>query len=143
MRFPRPLLVVACGLAAVYPTGAQEKARAPSDLDKAWSKVSTEKRDHAILLERQAKLTMDLAKSPVAITVLVLNPDLMGIITAVATAYDRMENPSEVDVTVTEGGLMDDDLLAIRHVVSLAKNSNNEWRVVKYGYGELRRVHFK
>ncbi len=105
--------------------------------------AAIEKRDHVPLLERQAKLPKDLAKSLVAITVLVLDPGLAGMITAVTTVYDRMEDPSEVDVTVTEGGLMDDDLLAIRHVVSLARNSNNQWHVVKYGRGELRRAHFR
>jgi hypothetical protein len=143
MRFPLQLLVFACALGFACPMLAEEKSGTLSDLEKAWSKVAIEKRDHAPLLERQAKLPMQLAKSPVAITVLVLDPDLAGMITAVATTYDRMENPSEVDVTVTEGGLMDDDLLAIRHVVSLAKNSSKQWRVVRYGRGELRRVHFK
>ncbi len=72
-----------------------------------------------------------------------LEPDLMGLITSVTAAYDRMEDPSEADVTVTEGGIMDDDLIGIRHVVSLARNSNNKWHVVKCERGELRRVHFK
>jgi hypothetical protein len=129
------------GFAGLMP--AEVTSGTSTDVDKAWSKVSMEKRDHAPLLERQARLPGHLAKDPVAITVLVLGPDLMGIITAVATAYDRMEEPSEVHVTVTEGGLMDDDLFSIWHVVSLARNSNNEWRVVKYGRGELRRTHFK
>ena len=143
MRFPFLLLVFACALGFACPMRAEEKSGTSSDLDKAWSKVTIEKRDHGPLLERQARLPMQLAKGPVAITVLVLEPDLMGMITAVAAAYDRMEEPSEVNVTVTEGGLMDDDLFAIRHVVSLARNSNNEWHVVKYGRGELRRAHFK
>jgi hypothetical protein len=129
------------GFAGLMP--AEVASGASADVEKAWSKVSIEKRDHAPLLERQSRLPDHLAKDPVAIAVLVLGPDLMGIITAVAIGYDRMEEPSEVNVTVTEGGLMDDDLFAIRHVVSLARNSNSEWRVVKYGRGELRRTHFK
>ncbi len=136
-------IAVACALATACQARAEEKSGPSSNLDKAWSKISIEKRDHAPLLERQAKFPTDLAKSPVAITILVLDPDLAGMINAVSTVYDRMESPSEVNVTVTEEGLMDDDLLAIRHVVSLARNRNNQWREVKYARGELRRIHFK
>jgi hypothetical protein len=143
MKFPWLLLALACALGFACPMGAEEKSGTSSDRNKAWGKVAMQERDHASLLERQARLPKQLAKNPVAITVFVLDPDLMGLITAVATTYDRMEEPSEVNVTVTEGGLLDDDLLAIRHVVSLARNSNNQWRVVKYGRGELRRAHFK
>ena len=54
----------------------------------------------------------------------------MGMITAVDAAYDRMQEPSEVNVTVTEGGPMDDDLLAIRHVSSPSRETattNGTW----------------
>ncbi len=51
--------------------------------------------------------------------------------TAVAI-YDTVENPSEAEVTVTVRGILDDDLLAVRHIVSMARNSNNEWRVLRY-----------
>jgi hypothetical protein len=48
-----------------------------------------------------------------------------------------------VEVIVTEAGILDDDLLGIRHVVALARNKNNQWRVVQYGRGELRQSHLK
>lgn len=86
---------------------------------------------------------MDLPKSPVAITVLVLDPDLADVITAVSTVYDRMENPWEVNVAVTEEGLMDDDLLAIPARRLPGQEQQQRMAVVKYGRGELRRVHFK
>ena len=55
--------------------------------------------------------------------------------TGARASYDSMENPSEVTVTVTEGGILDDDLLAIRHLVYLARNRNNrqeinEWMII-------------
>lgn len=84
----------------------------------------------------------DLAKTPVAITLLVLEPDLLGCIEEVSATYDTMEAPAEGSVSVTEG-VPDDDLFAVRHVVSLARNSNNQWRIVGYAKGELRRRHLK
>ena len=83
MRFPLLLLVIACALSFACPMGAEEKSGTSSDLDKAWSEVAMQKHDHAPLLERQARLQKDLATSPVAIALFVLEPDLMGLITSV------------------------------------------------------------
>ena len=104
-----------------------------------WSRVKLEKRDHAPLLARQAKNPASLARDPVVAAVLVLQADLAGKITEVSASYDRMENPAEAKVTVTEGGILKDDLIAVRHLLELARNSNNEWHVIGYHRGELRR----
>lgn len=95
--------------------------------------------NHGVLLERQAAIAPALAKDPVSIAMLVLEPDLGGITTSVATDYDSMENPSQVEITVTEGGFLDDDLLGYRHVISMARNRNNEWRITGYQRSDLRR----
>ncbi len=137
------LFVLAAGLVlASVGVVAREKSAAPG-FDEAWGKVEFEERGHAPLLERHAKLAPRLAGDPVVLTLVVLDPDISGLVTAVSAAYDRMENASEVEVTVSERGIMDDDLLGIRHVVSLARNRNDEWRVTGYRRGELRRVHMK
>lgn len=101
--------------------------------------TALEEADHGTLLERQATLPRSMDGSPVGIAVAVLSPNLVGLITNVETAFDSMENPAEVEVAVTEGGILDDDLLGIEHRVSLARNSNDEWRVVGYRRGEKRR----
>lgn len=105
-----------------------------------WEKVKFATRDHAPLLKRQEKLSAEQSHDPVVVTVLVLEPDLQGKVTAVTASYDRMEGPSEAKVTLTERGILDDDLIAVRHEVDLARNSNNEWHVVGYKRGELRRA---
>jgi hypothetical protein len=112
-------------------------------MEKAWSKVKLEKSNHARLLERQAAMPAKLAKEPVARALVAIDPDLSGLVTAVAADYDVMENPSEVKITITERGIPDDDLLGVRHVISMAHTGNNEWHVVEYRRGELRRRHFK
>lgn len=114
---------------------------AATDTDAAWTNVKFEARGQAPLLEREAKLPPEQTRHAVTIAVLVLEPDLEGVVSAVAATYDNMENPSEAEVTVTVRGILDDDLLAVRHIVSLARNSKNEWRVVGYRRGELRRSH--
>lgn len=115
-----------------------------NDREAAWSRVEMETRPHAPLLERQGTLGPGFAKAPPAtLALLVLDPSLTGIVTTVGAAYDSMETPSEATVTVTEGGILDDDLLGVRHVVSLARNSNGEWRIVGLQRGELRRRHLR
>lgn len=116
---------------------------AESGLEAAWRRVPFAKREHGPLLERQGDLPESLARNPVAVATAVLGPDLAGVITSVSTSYDSMEGPAEVQVTVTEGGILDDDLLGVRHVLSLAKNRNNQWRIVGHTRGELRRAHLK
>lgn len=108
-----------------------------------WEKVSQATSDHAPLLERQAGIPRAVAVTPVSITTLVLEEGLLGYVTEISAKYDTMEEPSEVDVTVIEGGILDDDLHGIRHVVTLLRNRNNQWRVTGYTRGELRRHHFK
>ena len=128
------------GIGLILLAGARMTAAAPEP-EAVWAKVTLETRDHAPLLEREAKLPRKQTRSAVVITVLTLQPDLVGMISAVTASYDNMENPAESKVTVTERGILDDDLIAIRHVISLAKNSNGEWRAVGYRRGELRRSH--
>lgn len=97
--------------------------------------------NHAPLLERQAAIPRDLAKTPATIALLVIEQDLLGCVEELSARYDNMETPSEVGISVTESGILDDDLHAVRHVVALARNSNNQWRIVGYTKGELRRRH--
>lgn len=114
-----------------------------TEMDAAWEKVEIAPREHAPLLERQANLPRERSARPWALALAVLEPDFAGLVTSVEVDYDRMENPAEAEVTVTERGILDDDLLGIRHVVSLARNSNDEWRLVGYRVGELRRRHLR
>jgi len=141
-QFPKVkrLIGLLAGTGLVLFAGAKVTVAAP-ETEAAWTKVAFETRDHAPLLERQAKLSPEQAHSAVVVAVMTLQPDVTGLVSAVSASYDTMENPAEVRVTVTERGILDDDLLAIRHVVSLAKNSNGEWRVAGYRRGELRRSH--
>ncbi len=101
--------------------------------------IAMEEGEHGPLLERQAALPRSMDGSPVGIAVAVLSPDLVGVITSVQTKFDTMENPAEVEVAVSEGGILDDDLLGIEHRISLARNNNGEWRVVGYRRGQKRR----
>lgn len=128
---------------AEVPPAALSPTTSTASNESPWDKATIETRDHAPLLERQAALPADLAKTPVAIALLVLDRDMTGVVTDVSADYDTMESPAEVEITITEGGILDDDLHAIRHQVSMARNSNNEWRIVGYGRGELRRSHLK
>ncbi|WP_193212976.1 hypothetical protein [Luteolibacter marinus] len=129
--------------AAAEPPAEDEPDRVAPDLEAAWAKVEFAEREHAPLLERQAKIPIELAKGPVAIALVAIEPDLSGLITGVTAGYDRMEEPAEVKVTVTEGGILDDDLIGVRHGVSLLRNKNNQWRITGYTRGELRRAHLK
>lgn len=95
--------------------------------------------DHAPLLARQAALPEGLVKGPVATVLLVLGPDIQGQVVSVEASYDTLENPSEVEVKVTEGGILDDDLHGFHHFVSLALNKSGDWHVVGYRRGEIRR----
>ena len=61
----------------------------------------------------------------------------------VEATYDDPARPTEVMVAVTETGMRDDDLRGVRHLVTLSRNSNKQWRVTRYRRGELRRVHFR
>lgn len=108
-----------------------------------WSRVAMEEKAHGPLLERQATLPTELAKNPAAIATAVVTKDLSGLITGTEASFDTMENPSEVTVTVTEGGILDDDLIGVRHLITMARNKNNEWRIVGYRWGELRRKHLR
>lgn len=132
MRTPAPEVPEASGAASV-----DAPARSP------WENVVMAPSDHAPLLERQAALPPSLASSPVAIATLVVEKGLLGFVTEVTADYDTMEEPSEATVMVTESGILDDDLHGIRHVISLLRNSNNEWRITEYLRGELRRRHFR
>jgi len=97
------------------------------------------KADHAPLLARQAELPEDLQRDPATLALAVLGPDLMGVVTALDAKFDTMENPSEVTITVKEGGILDDDLFGREHRISLARNSRNQWRVIGYEITEQRR----
>lgn len=108
-----------------------------------WNRVTFEKRDHGPLLERQAKLDPAIADAPLVIVLMVLKQEISGQLTDSSTNFDSMEAPALVEVTVTEGAILDDDLSAIRHKVNLARNSNNQWRIVGYERGELRRSHIQ
>lgn len=115
---------------------------APSG-EAAWAKEEMAAAAHGPLLERQGRIPLELSKDAVGLAVTALSPDLMGVVGEVSASYDSMESPSEVVVTVTETGIMDDDLLGVRHSVSLAKNRNGQWRIVGYEKGELRRKHLQ
>lgn len=93
----------------------------------------------ATLLERQGKLSKEVAKSPTAIVTSVLAPDLMGLIVDVKAEFNTMEQPSEVKVIAQEKGIMDDDLLGVTHTIELLKNKNGDWHIVDYQREELRR----
>jgi len=108
-----------------------------------WEKVTMKDSDHAPLLQRQAGLPPKLTESAPAIVLLVLEPDFLGIAEEAKARYNSMESPRSVTVTIIERGILDDDLLGLRHLVSLELNSNEEWRVVGYQRGELRRKHLE
>ncbi len=95
--------------------------------------------DHAPLLARLATVPEGLLKEAVTVTLISLGPDLQGPVVSVQTKYDSLESPSEVEVTVNEGGILDDDLTGFLHLVSLAMNKNGEWRIVGYQRAEVRR----
>lgn len=123
------------------PAAGNRPVRPPNEQD--WSRVRMEPRSHAPLLARLQNAPRDLTREPVATTLVALRPDLSGVVSTATTAYNGMENPSEVTVTVTEAGILDDDLLGVRHAVNLARNRNGEWRIVRYAQGELRRRHLR
>jgi len=133
-------LLPAAALAALLLIGPAASAAEDED---PWSRVELEDRAHAPLLERQAELDPELPGGPVALAVLVVAPDLAGLVSEVATRYDTMENPASVTVTITERGILDDDLLGVRHAIRLDRNRNDQWRVTGYQRGELRRHHLK
>lgn len=118
------------------------KPRPPSE-GQAWHRVRYTQRDHGVLLRRQSRLPKGLAKSPVTIAQLTLEPEFSGSVTEVEATYDDPARPTEVMVAVTETGMRDDDLRGVRHLVNFSRNSNKQWRVTRYRRGELRRVHFR
>ena len=123
------------------PAAGNRPVRPPSEQD--WSRVRMEPRPHPPLLARLQNAPRDLTREPVATTLVALRPDLSGVVTTATAAYNGMENPSEVTVTITEAGILDDDLLGVRHAVNLARNRNDEWRIVRYARGELRRRYLR
>ncbi|MGB1130178.1 MAG: hypothetical protein ACPG4K_09005 [Haloferula sp.] len=116
------------------------EAKVPAD---PWHRVHHEKKDHAELLKRQASLPQNLAAHAVTTALMVLTPEIDDLVVKVETEFDAMEEPSEVKVFVIEKGIMDDDLIGIRHIVEMARNRNREWRITGYQVGELRREHFR
>lgn len=119
------------------PGAGQVPARPPSEVD--WARVRMVPQAHGPLLQRMLRAPADVTGEAMMTTLYVLGPDLAGVVTEATTRYDRMENPSQVTVTATEGGIMDDDLLGVRHAVTLNRNSNRQWRITRYARGELRR----
>lgn len=130
--------------AELPPTAEAATSTSPSPSDASpWDKVTMKEADHAPLLQRQAGLPPKLTKSAPALALLILEPDFTGIATEVTARYNSMESPSEVNVIITEDGILDDDLLGVRHLITLDLNSNGEWRVTAYQRGELRRKHLQ
>ena len=138
------LLATTCTLLAAFTLSlpAQEAPK-PYPWEAALAKKPLEAAEHGPLLERQAKLPAELSREAVSLSIQVLAPDFYGLVTSTRAKYDFMDGPSEVIVEVSEGGILDDDLIAIRHEVTLDRNSNGEWRVTGYRRCELRRADLK
>jgi hypothetical protein len=71
----------------------------------------------------------DLARSPVRATIeFVRLKDPRALTTTVREQAPRLENPREVRVALTEDGLPDDSIRAIRHVLEF-KRAGGRWEV--------------
>lgn len=71
----------------------------------------------------------DLARSPIRATVeFVRLKDPRALTTAVRARASRLENPDSVRVTLTEDGLPDDSIRAIRYVLEF-RRSGRRWRL--------------
>ena len=71
----------------------------------------------------------DLARSPIRATIeFVRLRDPRALTTAVRARASRLENPDSVRVTLTEDGLPDDSIRAIRFVLEF-RRSGRRWRL--------------
>lgn len=133
--FAAPILCLTPANAAV---GEMDREAPETHVAPTWDKVNFIEQNLATLHARAAKLP-SLSKSPVPLAAAAISPDILGYITTVTTTYDSMEEPSKVVVTITDGGIMDDDLISVRHIITLTRNDENGWKASKYTRGELRR----
>lgn len=71
----------------------------------------------------------DLARSPIRATIeFVRLKDPRALTTTVRARAARLENPNEVRVTLTEDGLPDDSIRAVRYVLEF-RRSGRRWRL--------------
>lgn len=71
----------------------------------------------------------DVARSPVRATIEFVRPkDPRALTTTVRARASQLENPNEVRVTLTEDGLPDDSIRAVRYVLDF-RRSGRKWRL--------------
>jgi hypothetical protein len=72
----------------------------------------------------------DLARSPVRATIeFVRLKDPRALTTTVRARANQLENPQEVRVTLTEDGLPDDSIRAVRWVLVFQRDGGRKWEV--------------
>lgn len=115
----------------------------------AWKRVDFVAQDIEHLEEGMRRLSLG-NQQPAAIALHMLSS--YGIVLSVNVHLDRSENPERASVIVTDGGILDDDLLGVRHVLTLCrmpapseiqgqKASSEAWSIIGYSKGMLRREH--
>ena len=65
-----------------------------------------------------------------------------GYVTKIEVQLDASENPRHAVVSLTDDGILDDDLHAVRHEFVLVRDREGYWTVQSHHKGELRRRHF-
>lgn len=150
MAFPVWCPMVAVFICSLVPhSRANTVSHYAAQIDMEWEYVDfvaqdTERFDEAM---RQRPPSLE---QPAAIALHLLPS--YGVVLSVDVRLDRVENPRFATVTVTDGGILDDDLLGVRHVLKLNRIparsetsaqeiSSMAWTVAGYSKGMLRREH--
>ena len=103
---------------------------------KAWEHVKFEEVEPAAAASKATEMQQS---QPMTLAFLALKP--ICLVTSASVGIDSPEEPSRATVVIEEGGIPDDDLIAVRHKLELKREANGGWRIVSYRRGECRRKH--